>query len=667
MKKNKTLLKLSFLLLTSISFLNGYSQAEVLAGGQWIEMNSQTFDSLDDYTENPVNMEFSKYGGWKAHQVEATGYFRVEKIDGRWWAIDPEGYYYIHKALNSVKLDNFTSKQIFDLMLDNGFNGLGNWADEQILNTTLRNETPLAYCPKISFMGEYRAARSPRIENAVFDDNFELFCNYRAQDLSVYANDPHVFGIFSDNELNWFAQGLTAHLAITNTQDQNYIKATEFLASRGKNSSNWTVEDENEYAGLMAERYFSVVSKAIKSVLPNHMYIGSRCNSREKTVEQFMRAAGKYVDVFSNNHYSRWGSRDYEVKNMEKWSGRPLMMTEFYAMDDLTGSATGAGFKVYGQEARGLFYQNYLTTLAETGCVVGWHWFKFQDDQVEVAKGIADINGNIYTELLADMKLTNDRIYDFIDYHDSKRAPVMAILPEADSYFKGFATTNSDILVSKYSSSEASESQTYIRFDLSSITANVTEAKIVLTSLNTGSEVSKYQAELVEDDTWVEDSTIYLNNPEGSTVLQTWSDGGDITIDVTDELLAAMDDNNKLSIRVVSTLSNGKATKFGSSNHSDPNAQPKLLIYSLDDLSVTDTEMNNFKLYPNPVADILNISTSLTGKSNIEIISMLGDIIYSQNMDSKESNLDVSWLNSGVYFVNITNKDRIETYRIMKL
>lgn len=34
---------------------------------------------------------WDKYGGWTHKKFESTGYFRVQKIDGRWWMIDPDG------------------------------------------------------------------------------------------------------------------------------------------------------------------------------------------------------------------------------------------------------------------------------------------------------------------------------------------------------------------------------------------------------------------------------------------------------------------------------------------------------------------------------------------------------------------------------------------------
>ena len=46
-----------------------------------------------DLAANPGPKNFSKYGGWAdGPRYEATGHFRVQKIDGKWWMIDPEGY-----------------------------------------------------------------------------------------------------------------------------------------------------------------------------------------------------------------------------------------------------------------------------------------------------------------------------------------------------------------------------------------------------------------------------------------------------------------------------------------------------------------------------------------------------------------------------------------------
>lgn len=45
-------------------------------------------------------MEKDQYGGWKQIKGEATGYFHVEELEGRWWFITPEGYGFIAVGMN---------------------------------------------------------------------------------------------------------------------------------------------------------------------------------------------------------------------------------------------------------------------------------------------------------------------------------------------------------------------------------------------------------------------------------------------------------------------------------------------------------------------------------------------------------------------------------------
>ena len=49
-------------------------------------------EEAKDLAANPGPADWNKYGGWTAGpQLEATGRFRTEKINGKWWFVDPEG------------------------------------------------------------------------------------------------------------------------------------------------------------------------------------------------------------------------------------------------------------------------------------------------------------------------------------------------------------------------------------------------------------------------------------------------------------------------------------------------------------------------------------------------------------------------------------------------
>ena len=42
------------------------------------------------------------YGGFMETHAKATGFFRVEQIEGRWWFVDPDGHLFYSTGLNGV-------------------------------------------------------------------------------------------------------------------------------------------------------------------------------------------------------------------------------------------------------------------------------------------------------------------------------------------------------------------------------------------------------------------------------------------------------------------------------------------------------------------------------------------------------------------------------------
>ncbi|MDI1334555.1 MAG: beta-galactosidase [Lacunisphaera sp.] len=57
----------------------------------------------------------SRFGGWaKGPKQKATGYFRVEKVDGKWWMIDPDGYLFFSSAIANVRMANLETVTGYD-------------------------------------------------------------------------------------------------------------------------------------------------------------------------------------------------------------------------------------------------------------------------------------------------------------------------------------------------------------------------------------------------------------------------------------------------------------------------------------------------------------------------------------------------------------------------
>ena len=50
-----------------------------------------------------------KYGGWAdGPKLDATGWFRTEKYNGKWWLVDPEGHLFFSVGMDCVRLGDFT-------------------------------------------------------------------------------------------------------------------------------------------------------------------------------------------------------------------------------------------------------------------------------------------------------------------------------------------------------------------------------------------------------------------------------------------------------------------------------------------------------------------------------------------------------------------------------
>jgi hypothetical protein len=82
-------------------------------------------------------------------------------------------------------------------------------------------------------------------------------------------------------------------------------------------------------------------------------------------------------------------------------------------------------------------------------------------------------------------------------------------------------------------------------------------------------------------------------------------------------------------------------------------------------LEAPNFDLKNFVLYPNPVKDILNISSETT-ITNIAIYNLLGQEVMTKSVNDTENSIDVSNLTSGTYFVKVTADNTVKTSKIIK-
>jgi hypothetical protein len=106
---------------------------------------------------------------------------------------------------------------------------------------------------------------------------------------------------------------------------------------------------------------------------------------------------------------------------------------------------------------------------------------------------------------------------------------------------------------------------------------------------------------------------------------------------------------------------------IGGTHFELPFRNPKLYKNNLTSLSTLNFDnSSNFSFYPNPTNDIVNI-TSTESIDSIIIYNLLGQKIFSKEINSNEFRLDISNQPTGTYIAKINSKRKSESIKLIKI
>ena len=428
--------------------------------GPWRAQQTRLLETLHGYTPSGEGMKRNRYGGsLELPRERATGFFRTQKIGGRWWLIDPDGFRFYHVAINTVREPRQVQKhfgsseqwaeKVSAQFRDNGFNGLGNGSSPRLQ----RVAQPLVWVRRHNFLFAFSRAKG-LVEAAsgtqgfpdrcmpVFHPEFPAFCEAYGRDLADTAGDPALLGIMTENEIQCPVDLLDRYLA-SDASDADRkpgrdAAAAWLMARKGSaDTTGLTRRDRYEFIAYAFERYYSIVTPIVRKHDPNHLYLGSRINYSQGQFDNpwFWKMLAPFHDVVSVNYYGRWGVQADELSDWSAWADRPILFTEWYAkaLDAVPKLANthGAGWVVRTQEDRARYYQHFALSALERPNVVGWHFFKYLDDPPEskaldnfggANKGMFDVEGQPHRPLLERARAVNREVYPLIEFFDKRKS-----------------------------------------------------------------------------------------------------------------------------------------------------------------------------------------------------------------------------------------------------
>ena len=143
----------------------------------------------------------------------------------------------------------------------------------------------------------------------------------------------------------------------------------EFIpVSTGQNQADLEAIKE-----LYADRFYQVCRDALREELPGILYLGSRIHACPPYAA---RAAAKYVDVFSINHYwHRAGLGTASHSDLDV----PIIITEFHFGATDRGVLGASLSPVHNQKQRARAYANYVLSALHHPRIIGTHHFQWYD------------------------------------------------------------------------------------------------------------------------------------------------------------------------------------------------------------------------------------------------------------------------------------------------
>jgi len=357
-----------------------------------------------------------EYFGTTKIRSEATGFFRVEKVDGRWWFITPKGHGFLSLGLNHIDSsalkypDNidvwqknyrghsdFLRKCVHTDLVDWGFNTIG-WTQEmgvRFWDHTLPwghqdyAAAGLPYCHLIRFTTMEMWNKNFRIPD-VFHKDFEEWCDFQARQVCPdVVDDPNLIGYFYSDIPAWNSC----------RHGKSWMEHFDMESSAGR----------DEF-GKTAKRYYQVIHDAIKRYDRNHLLLGDRYNGNSGIPDEILTAARDTVDVISVQHFGTIDKFIHNSKHYHAVAGKPIINADVGFHIRPFGQENPHGIKT--QKERGEAYAKWARACFEEPYFIGWHWCAYIENKTRMA-GLKDRFNEPLNEAVDVIREFNKTLYDW--------------------------------------------------------------------------------------------------------------------------------------------------------------------------------------------------------------------------------------------------------------
>jgi len=415
-------------------------------------------------------VQSSKYGGYLDARIdEGTGFFRTEKIDSRWWFVDPEGCLFLSHGVNCVgpgggggvyrlehrrnlymelppedlasgsggyRSGSFGNWNLYrrygedyrEKSVDNiitrmdrwGFNTIANWSQSDVYKRNRKAFT--LQLRGIGIEGELMGLAD------VYAPDFEEKIDQVVRStVEPYRDNPWLLGYFTFNEPSFLGREQRLCDLILEGKDRPIRTALQEHLAKGD-----TPESRKKFIHNTFRIFIETTDRALDRHDPNHLTLGIRFG--QEADNEILELCKDVFDVFSFNCYDLYPRKEMLDRFMEV-TGKPLFIGEYHFGTVDRGMAQSL-WQVNSQEERGVAYRYYTEQGYAHPGLIGTSYFQWCDqdltgrggDGENYNCGLVDVTDRPYPFLVEAASETSKRIFEIHSgtLPPTDRAPIKA-------------------------------------------------------------------------------------------------------------------------------------------------------------------------------------------------------------------------------------------------
>ena len=377
---------------------------------QWEAEDKDLEDSTPDFN-------YSRYGGYLHKQVKGSGYFRIEKIDERWWFVDPDGYLFLSHGVDCVNpggggntrdLDKRTNMfkelppeqfrqsnrnresasfgswnlyrrygenfreianaRVIKRMEKWGLNTIANWSSETVYGLNKKAHT--LQLRGLSMDGSLMGLADVYIPGfaAQMDSTMQTY-------LPINKDNPWILGYFVGNEPSWLGQEARLCDLILEGEDRPIKTELQKYLQDGN-----TPERKKEFIYNTFNIFLQTVKTTMKRYDPNHLNLGIRFGNLNELDETLMEICRNAFDILSFNCYDLKPGEEM-MDRVIRLADMPMIIGEYHFGTVDRGMAQSL-WQVNSQKERGVAYRYYTEQGYAHPGLIGTAYFQWCDQDL---------------------------------------------------------------------------------------------------------------------------------------------------------------------------------------------------------------------------------------------------------------------------------------------